>query len=76
MIVKSIEEAVHNAERDNKKIAMFHYQILIHADELKGMDAIQFCQEIKVPISYATEFRKMLSLAALMKEKGTTINEH
>ena len=76
MIVKSIEEAVHNAARENKKIAMFHYQILINADELKGMDAIQFCQEIKVPITYATEFRKMLSLAALMKEKGTTLNKH
>lgn len=76
MIVKSIAEAVHKAERENKKIAMFHYQILIHADELRGMDVIQFCKEIEVPESYATEYRKMLSLAALMKEQGATINKH
>jgi hypothetical protein len=76
MIVQAISDAVHEAERDKKKIAMFHYQILIHADELRGVDAAEFCREIKMPTSYATEFRKMISLAELMKEQGTTIHVH
>lgn len=75
MIITEIAEAVHNAEREGKKIAMFHYQILIHADELRGVDAIEFCNEINVPESYATEFRKMLSLAQLMKEQGATMKK-
>lgn len=75
MIITEIAEAVHNAEREGKKIAMFHYQILIHADELRGVDAIEFCNEINVPESYATEYRKMLSLAQLMKEQGATMKK-
>lgn len=75
MIVKTIMDEVHKAEKENKKIAMFHYQILIHADELRGMDAVHFCREIKVPVSYAIEYRKMLSLATMMKEQGSIINK-
>jgi hypothetical protein len=75
MIVKAIEEAVHEAERRKNKIAMFLYQVLIHAEELRGVDAEEFCKEIKVPASYATEFRKMISLAALMQEQGTIIKK-
>lgn len=75
MIVKEIADAVHQAEREGKKIAMFHYQLLIHADELRGVNAVEFCKEIKVPESYATEYRKMLSLAQLMKEQGVTIEK-
>jgi uncharacterized protein (DUF924 family) len=74
MIVKAIAEAVHEAEQSKQKIAMFHYQVLIHAEELRGVDAVEFCKEIKVPTTYATEFRKMISLAELMKEQGATIN--
>lgn len=75
MIVKEIGEAVHEAEIKKNKIAMFLYQILIHADELRCVDAVEFCKEINVPESYATEYRKMLSLAALMKEQGATIKK-
>jgi len=75
MIVQAIADAIHEAERENKKIAMFHFQVLIHANELRGVDAVEFCKEIKVPASYATEYRKMLSLAALMEEQGATINK-
>jgi hypothetical protein len=76
MIVKAIAEAVHEAEQRKNKIAMFLYQVLIHAEELRGVDAEEFCKEIKVPVSYATEFRKMISLAALMEEQGATINKN
>jgi hypothetical protein len=75
MVVKEIAEAVQEAEREGKKVAMLHYQILIHADELRGVDALEFCKEIKVPASYATEYRKMLSLAELIKEQGAIIKK-
>ena len=60
MIVKSIADAVSIAEIENQKMAMFHYQILKNADELRGMNAKQFCKDIHVPESYAIEYRKML----------------
>lgn len=65
-----IKTAVHTAAGSKRKIAMFHLQILTHADELEGVDPVAFCKEIAVPVTYAIEFRKMLSLARLMKELG------
>lgn len=76
MLVKAIAEAVHEAEHKKNKIAMFLYQVLIHAEELRGVNAEEFCKEIKVPTSYATEFRKMISLAALMGEQGASIKKN
>lgn len=73
MIVKAIAEAVHEAEQRKQKIAMFLYQVLIHAEDLRGVDAEEFCKEIKVPSSYASEFRKMISLAELMEDQGVKI---
>jgi len=52
---------------------MFHYQVLVNAEKLKGLDAVTFCKDV-VPETYATEFRKMIGLAKLMKEQDTTIS--
>ncbi len=76
MIVNTIAEAVREAEHRKQKIALFHYQVLIHAEELRGVDAVEFHKEIKVPTTYATEFRKMISLAELMEEQGATIKKN
>ena len=65
-----IKAAVHAAAGSKRKSAMFHLQILLHADELRDVDSVAFCKELAVPASYATEFRKMLNLARLMKEQG------
>ncbi len=51
-------------------VEVFHLQILKHADELEGVDPEAFCKELSIPAPYATEFRKMLNLARLMKEQG------
>lgn len=69
-MIEEIKRSVHAAAEDNQKIAMFHLQILKNAAELEGMNPEAFCQELGVPITYATEFRKMLGLARLMKEQG------
>lgn len=68
-----IKAAVHAAAGSKQKTAMFHLQILTHADELEGVNPLAFCKELGVPAPYATEFRKMLSLARLMKEQGIRI---
>ena len=73
MAVKDISARVHSAGRNKQKIAMFHFQILIHANELKNVDAVAFCKEVGVPDTYATEFRKMLGLARLMEEQGVRL---
>lgn len=73
MQTAEIAAKVHKAAQEGKKIAMFHYQILIHAEELKDVDPIEFCKEIGVLESYKTEFKKMLRLAELMKEIGDKI---
>jgi hypothetical protein len=53
---------------------VFHYQVLLNAETLRGFDAITFCKDVGAPEAYATEFRKMIGLAKLMKEQGTTIS--
>jgi hypothetical protein len=72
-MIQTIATKIHEAAGDGNKIAMFHFQILLHAHELAAMDPVDFCRLVKVPDSYATEFRKMLSLARLMREEGVAL---
>ena len=72
-MIEQIKTAVHRAAEKNQKIAMFHFQVLKNADELAGIDPEEFCKEISVPKTYATEFRKMIALAQLMRDLGTKL---
>lgn len=72
-MIEQIKAAIHSAEGKNQKVAMFHFQVLKNADELSGIDPKGFCKEVSVPESLATEFRKMIALARLMKEQGTKL---
>ena len=74
-MIQEIAAKVREATRNGKKIAMFHYQVLIDAEELNGVKPEEFCEEIGVKESYKTEFTKMLNLAKLMKEEGTNISK-
>lgn len=69
-MIDEIKKAVHDAALGNQKIAMFHLQVLKNAAALEGLDAETFCLEIGVPRTYQTEFRKMLSLARIMRQQG------
>ena len=73
MTIQEIKAAVHSAAGTNQKIAMFHLQVLKNADDLDGISAEGFCSEIGVPLSYRTEFTKMISLARLMREQGLRV---
>lgn len=73
-MITQMAKKIREAERGGQKIAMFHYLVLKNAEKLKGLDAVAFCRDVGVRESYATEFRKMISLAKLMKEQGSTIS--
>lgn len=72
-MIEQIKAAIHNAAAKHQKIAMFHLQVLRNADELASVDPKGFCAEVSVPVTYATEFTKMIALARLMKEQGLKI---
>jgi hypothetical protein len=74
-MLQAIAKAVHAAASGNKKIAMFHFQVLSHAHELKDVDPIRFCKAVGVPVSYATEFRKMLGLARVIRHEGLQLKQ-
>lgn len=73
-MVDEITRKIRMAAGSSQKIAMFHYQVLVNAEKLKGFYPVTFCIDVGVPKTYATEFRKMIGLAKLMKEQGTTIS--
>jgi hypothetical protein len=73
--IEEIKAAVHRAEAKHQKIAKFHFHVLKNADELDGVDPVGFCNEISVPETYASEFRKMIALARLMKEQAQGLCE-
>jgi hypothetical protein len=73
IVIEQIKAAVHGAVAKNQKLAMFHLQVLKNADDLTGIDPKNFCKEVSVPESYATEFTQMIALARLMKEQGTKL---
>jgi hypothetical protein len=70
--IEQIKAAVHGAAGNNQKMAN-HSQVLKNADELAGMTRKDFCREVSVPEAFATEFRKMIALARLMKEQGNKL---
>ena len=71
--VEQIKAAIHGAAGKSQKIAMFHFQVLKNADELAGINPKGFCEEVSVPVTYATEFTKMIALARLMKQQGVKL---
>jgi len=73
MPIEMIASKIKEGERLKRKIAVFHFQVLIHADEFRDVDAVQFCRDVGVRDSFATEFQKMLSLAQMIKDEGYVI---
>lgn len=73
-MIEEIRKAVRDAALGNQKIAMFHFQVLKNAVALESFDPESFCLEIGVPKTYQTEFRKMLSLARVMRQQGVGLS--
>ena len=75
-MIDDIKTAVQEAAGRRQKIAMFHFQVLKNATELKDLNAEAFCKEVAVPASYQIEFRKMISLARLMSGLGVSLTSN
>ena len=75
-MIDEIKTAVQAAAGRRQKIAMFHFQVLTNAIKLDGLNAKAFCKEVGVPVSYQTEFQKMISLARLMSELGVSLTSN
>ena len=70
MLTEKIAKKIKEAKKNKKKIAMFHFQSLIHVDEFNEVDPTQFCRDVGMRDSFATEFRKMKKLSEIIKEEG------
>lgn len=73
-LIQDIKENIKSAIDDKKKIAMFHWQVLKNADFLKTYNPKQFCSDVDVPESYASEFSKMIRLAIIIDEQGYALS--
>lgn len=73
-MIEMIKAAVQNAVATEQKLAMFHFQVLKHADALNGCDAASFCHDVAVPETYRTEFRQMMALARVIREQGLSLS--
>ena len=72
-IVEKIAKDIRDASTENNKSVMFHFSVLMYANELRGLDPVEFCHEVGVPESFKTEFRKMIKLARFITQKGMKI---
>jgi hypothetical protein len=51
-------------------MAELHLQSIKYADELSNITAREFCEELGLRPSYATEFSKMRNLTSRLKAAG------
>ena len=75
MSVEKIALKIKEAESEKNKTAMFHFQTLIHADEYRNLDAIQYCRDVGMRDSFATEVRKMRKLSQMIKDQGYVLRK-
>lgn len=71
--IQKIAKDIEDASAIKNRSAMFHCAVLVHADELRGIDPHEFCKEVGVADSYATEFHKMLKVAEMLHHLGLEI---
>ena len=71
---EQIRQTIAAAAAEGHKLATFHYEVLAHSAELESADADGFCRAVDVPASYVTEFRKMIALAKLIRERGLSLS--
>jgi hypothetical protein len=67
---RSIKAAINGSPR-NCYVAELHAQVLKHADLLRNMTGKEFCDELEIPVSYGTEYSKMIKLADRLKKTGS-----
>jgi hypothetical protein len=66
----AIRQDIQDGERRGVKIATFHYHVLIDTDGAQSADPKEFCWAVGMQESFATEFRKMVALSRILRERG------
>ncbi len=69
-LLAHIKQQVASAALEKNKDAVNMYLVVKHADQLSDIDPVDFANAIGRRDSYATEFRKGLKLAKVIKEQG------
>jgi len=69
-LLQHIKTEVAQAALSKNKDAVNMYLVVKYAEQLKGIDPIEFVTAIGRNDSYATEFRKGLKLAQIISERG------
>ncbi len=69
-LLAHIKEEIAKATIEKNKDAVNMYLVVKYAEQLKGIDPIVFATAVGRKPSYATEFRKGLKLAKIIKERG------
>jgi hypothetical protein len=72
-MLKKIAQEIASAEMHRGKSAEVHFQVLINAERLENVDPERFCDEVGIERSWALEYRKMLKLSRLLRERGYSI---
>ena len=72
---EDIAKQIRTASSDRSKSGMFHYLVLLHADQLEDVDPREFCREVGMEASYTREFSKMLKVSKIMKQQGMEITK-
>lgn len=70
---EEIAREISAAAANRGKAVMVHYQVLMNADQLRGVQAEEFCARVGIEPSWAIEFKKMLNLAQLLKDRGVSL---
>lgn len=68
-IAKSIKTAINGSPR-KAYVVELHAQILKYAAYLQNISGKEFCAALEIPISYATEYGKMMKLAHRLEKAG------
>ena len=72
-LIPEIRKRIETASGTRDKVATFHFSVLTHAVELRGVDPVEFCRAVGMEDTYKAEFHKMMKLAEFIKKMGMTI---
>lgn len=72
-LFQQIAQEISVGDRERRKVATVHMQILLYANELSALSRYEVCSRVGLRESYAIEISKMINLAELLVESGYEI---
>ena len=73
-LAQSMKNAINDAPR-NAYVAELHLQVIKHSQELCNVSGLEFCEALQIPVSYGTEFKKMLKIAPRLIGAGLDVDQ-